>query len=879
MPLPAGKKAKFLLVNQLQFGERFIPLGLLQVASAVEARLSEQGLAGRVRILETFDALKSKEHYARFVDRLRAEAISADVVGFSDFTFYGIAGLRALVETARSANPRAAIILGGFGPSLSPEHYFERLRADVIFPGVHGEALQTLRLALPDLLGFASDPAAARRRLAAIPGMYLQGKSTGPPPAPPAHSRVNWDIARFGLDVRDYVTPEPGNRHFPYGLDVPSAARTAPRPARIVIPYQFHRISCPNHAFRDGCTFCAMSLQVSRLRAAGGTTGPARHFAAEQVLAELRDIRRFFGEYSIHLFVADDCMTGGELRLVGEALARSGLSGRLESVGMFVRPDLVTSGFLEQLAILKRQKIRAVLFVGFDFLCQNLHDFSRTRKTVGDYPAVIRRLAQAKGASVVAAFILTHPRMTPDDFREHLRGIMDVAFKGAFEIALSPFIFVVESEALEKNAVAVAYRGNYIGAAFRRIFGEDVKPKIEPFRMSSLAVEETLGIIEDSFRTLKEMSVSSKTNPTAETNGRRLSIFLRVVYDHFVSLNAVPHRSGDERHQDLLPGEAASKDPCPGSSPAAGGGRGESSRRKALIKVGYSCNNNCVFCHSAALGRHWDLTTGEVEARVDLAKNLGAEMIVFSGGEPTIREDIVDLARLVQARGLGVGLVTNGRRFVYRKFGEQLASLGLRYVYVSFHAATRERHRLSARSDSFHQTLGAIGNLVQLGAAVTVNTVVTAHNIHELRGIVDMIGALRPGAIKLSVVEPKGNALDDSALCPPLEASARAIAAAVRYGRSKYGDIKFGCEGLTPCLLKEFETTNDDLFTNGFVLFQDVCERHPSAPDYANRGKSVDCSGCAESNRCPGIFEKYLEMGPVPLRPPGSPILRGGGHG
>lgn len=290
--------------------------------------------------------------------------------------------------------------------------------------------------------------------------------------------------------------------------------------------------------------------------------------------------------------------------------------------------------------------------------------------------------------------------------------------------------------------------------------------------------------------------------------------------------------------------------------------------------MGYSCNNSCVYCHSAPFNGRPDLTTDEIRDRVELARERGAEMIVFSGGEPTIRRDIAELARLVRDRGLGFGLITNGRRFVYPRFGEELASLGLGYVYVSFHAPTRRAHALSARTDSFQQTLAAISNLVKLDAEVTVNTVVTRLNIGGLRRVVDLLGALRPAAIKLSAVEPKGNALDDVSLCPPLPAAAAAIADAVRYGRSRYAGIAFGCEGLTPCLLEDFDSLNDDLFTNGFVLYQEAWERSLSAPDYANRAKAASCAGCEDAERCPGVFAGYLAMRPPPLLRPNAAAVR-----
>ncbi len=296
---------------------------------------------------------------------------------------------------------------------------------------------------------------------------------------------------------------------------------------------------------------------------------------------------------------------------------------------------------------------------------------------------------------------------------------------------------------------------------------------------------------------------------------------------------------------------------------------GKGRATKALIKVGYTCNNNCVFCHSRPLRRHPDLTADEIRSRITLAKKNGAKMAVFSGGEPTVRPDLLELARFARAGGLKTGLITNGRRFVYPDFGKALFKAGLRFVYFSFHSHRPETHELTTRTPSFRQTLGALKNLSELGVALTVNTVVTKHNIGSLPAVVDRLAPFKPDKIKFSVVEPKGAALESiAAVCPPLGASATAIAKAIRYGRSRYPHLSFGCEGLTPCLLEDFDRLNNDLISNDFTTFQETFEGDFSPPDYLNRSKAAVCFDCAWIDRCPGVFAEYLSMKPAtPLRP------------
>ena len=72
---------------------------------------------------------------------------------------------------------------------------------------------------------------------------------------------------------------------------------------------------------------------------------------------------------------------------------------------------------------------------------------------------------------------------------------------------------------------------------------------------------------------------------------------------------------------------------------------------KALIKVGYGCNENCTFCHTADV-RHLEDTPERVAWKIDRAKRLGYSMVVLSGGEPTARPELLTWARRVAALGL-----------------------------------------------------------------------------------------------------------------------------------------------------------------------------------------------------------------------------------
>ena len=100
----------------------------------------------------------------------------------------------------------------------------------------------------------------------------------------------------------------------------------------------------------------------------------------------------------------------------------------------------------------------------------------------------------------------------------------------------------------------------------------------------------------------------------------------------------------------------------------------------ALIEVNTGCNLNCPVCFADA-GEGFSLTLEEVERMLDRLLELEGEpeVVQFSGGEPTIHPDILEMVRAAKARGIpNVMINTNGVRIA--RDNRFLEELGLSYV-------------------------------------------------------------------------------------------------------------------------------------------------------------------------------------------------------
>jgi uncharacterized Fe-S cluster-containing radical SAM superfamily protein/SAM-dependent methyltransferase len=293
--------------------------------------------------------------------------------------------------------------------------------------------------------------------------------------------------------------------------------------------------------------------------------------------------------------------------------------------------------------------------------------------------------------------------------------------------------------------------------------------------------------------------------------------------------------------------------------------------RKALIKVGYACNNHCAFCHAAHERPVVAGSSGStaIEAKIALAAALGCQSVVFSGGEPTIHRELRRWARLCAELGLGFGLITNGRMLCYERLVDELVSLGLSYVHLSLHAPMAPVHDQLVGATAFAQTRRALQLLASRVAEVTVNTVVTRRNLDVLGPMVNLVASVPPARLKLHWVEPKGAAaehFDD--LVPRATVAARCVAATMAHARAVAPTLQVEHEGFPLCLLPGLEGQQSGLREHGFVLMAEAGEADFSFVDEGTRILPPRCEDCRLRGRCPGLYAGYYErFGDAELAP------------
>ncbi len=319
------------------------------------------------------------------------------------------------------------------------------------------------------------------------------------------------------------------------------------------------------------------------------------------------------------------------------------------------------------------------------------------------------------------------------------------------------------------------------------------------------------------------------------------------------------------------------------------------------VCVGYSCNNNCIFCmeddREGRFQRLVNQTAGDV--RRMLAGDPGVREVMFTSGEPTLHERLPDYIRM--ARDLGyevVGLITNGRRLAYRPYLETLLEAGLNHVLVSIHGPDARTHDALVRTrGAFRQALRGLANLAVLKGrhpALKVHThcVLNRRNFRKVGAYLDALRPFRLDQHVFSVMMPEGRGarLMDTLMPRYSEVAAEfervlAMLPGDEVSRVFLLDIPYCTTTRLPDSVRGYVERYFHFEPDGTVRFDNVrsglardlvedgllqpsalqgdrtryAKVSKAAHDETVRLKRPECKACGFERMCRGVFRLYLD--------------------
>jgi cyclic pyranopterin phosphate synthase len=151
------------------------------------------------------------------------------------------------------------------------------------------------------------------------------------------------------------------------------------------------------------------------------------------------------------------------------------------------------------------------------------------------------------------------------------------------------------------------------------------------------------------------------------------------------------------------------------------------------------CNERCFFCHNEGYPKSRNKVANPtlVKKIIDNSLKLGKNKFKFTGGEPTLEKKLCDYISYIHSKTNygNVGIVTNGTTL--STLAEPLYQSGMKSLIVSLHSLNREQYKKITKLDALEDVLKGLDKLEKIGFKnVTINTIVSSQNIHEIDDII-----------------------------------------------------------------------------------------------------------------------------------------------
>ncbi len=170
------------------------------------------------------------------------------------------------------------------------------------------------------------------------------------------------------------------------------------------------------------------------------------------------------------------------------------------------------------------------------------------------------------------------------------------------------------------------------------------------------------------------------------------------------------------------------------------------------------CNLDCRHCRAAATQGPYpgELSTDEGKKLLSDVATLGQVVIILTGGEPLLREDIFELTEYGHKLGHRMVMAVNGT-LLTPAIARRLKEVGIQRLSISLDGASAASHDgLRAVAGAFAGALAGIEACKAAGLPFQVNTTVTRDNLKELPAIHDLAIKLGAAAHHVFVLVPTG---------------------------------------------------------------------------------------------------------------------------
>ncbi len=157
------------------------------------------------------------------------------------------------------------------------------------------------------------------------------------------------------------------------------------------------------------------------------------------------------------------------------------------------------------------------------------------------------------------------------------------------------------------------------------------------------------------------------------------------------------------------------------------------------ISVTERCNLKCIYCHNEGqMESSKEMKAEEIEKILEIASRIGIRYVKFTGGEPLLRNDIIDIVRAGRKYMEDVSITTNGT--LLAPLARELKNAGLNRVNISMDSVDGERYKKITGRDMVDRVKDAIKASVDAGLyPVKVNIVAFPDSFDDIFKTIEFV--------------------------------------------------------------------------------------------------------------------------------------------
>ncbi len=259
------------------------------------------------------------------------------------------------------------------------------------------------------------------------------------------------------------------------------------------------------------------------------------------------------------------------------------------------------------------------------------------------------------------------------------------------------------------------------------------------------------------------------------------------------------------------------------------------------------------------------MSTEEAKQKILELSGMKDSALTVTGGEPTIRDDIIELLDFSKECGFSsVELQTNGLMLEDEEFAKEI-SKRISTVLFSLHSDKRDVCEQINGKNSFDKKIKALKNLSELDANITISHVINSLNYNDLEAFAKHIYHNFKGiGIYFSFVRPNGYTQKNQWIVPKLTEIELELQRALSFCVKK--KIYFHVEGMPLCYLAGYEHYSSELIRNyqkPFVYRGSGESRHENLHEFGKKHLKVKasvCKYCKVNSICDGVWREYSEL-------------------